>query len=704
MKRIFFAGGTPAHRSTLFAIAIVFIFLFPISNSLQAQQHREKWEAADYFPEHHFVPTNADDYWDSVRIADKAGEVAFYMRLAGLMQWKDTSKFDSITSFRLTLLPQYSHPIFIGATIDDTAPGQPRCIVAYNFGNAVCGYVEHTTYWDRGDSGWLDVTEQHYHGNQWVEGRRFRGDRFFQLSGGRLDTLDLPHHPHTTCWGGYRPPYVLEYRSGWDYNAVYDECYGEALGRFVDYLLGIVLGDSADVYVYSPNRYNKVVPASFPGGDTAFRAFIEANLRYPERALAALEESTKSLTFIVERDGRLVPEMRGVTRFADNEDPYGFWAEAERLLSLMPRWEPATKKGRPVRSHASVNVRFQLPDSVQPRYGSPQLETWRDSSRWGDIVAANRRLLIHPQSQECCYRMASLYYQEFILPRKMQRIPNEFDSIRIDKCGGWDSFFDCTPVTASPADSALRYYYRALEATDSVDQERAVNMYLPIRGLEQYLGREPNPLNRLPEISGLHYPADYFIDLPEDGILDTAVDYLFDCSYSDSYFWTQALSGHLALMDEPVLYDSLVDAGDTVYRFAFYPSFDPTLVFRMERTGRGATLHWARLNYAFDENTLTTVFLPPTRGERKLRKKEYRRVMALLADLDFDHAPRMQHRLMIDGAQWCIERRTADTFKAAFTNTAGKKHEALFEYLVRLADIDADYVMRAYTGVRPYGD
>ena len=46
---------------------------------------------------------------------------------------------------------------------------------------------------------------------------------------------------------------------------------------------------------------------------------------------------------------------------------------------------------------------------------------------------------------------------------------------------------------------------------------------------------------------------------------------------------------------------------------------------------------------------------------------------------------------MTDGAQWVIERRTADTFKATFTNMAGNKYNTLYSYLISLAGIDADY-------------
>ena len=63
----------------------------------------------------------------------------------------------------------------------------------------------------------------------------------------------------------------------------------------------------------------------------------------------------------------------------------------------------------------------------------------------------------------------------------------------------------------------------------------------------------------------------------------------------------------------------------------------------------------------------------------------------LLNAMDFEHICRMHHVTMLDGAQWCIERRTGDSFKAHFTNMAGQKYDDLYSYLIRLAGIEADY-------------
>ena len=656
--------------------------------SLQAQKHRERWNATDYFPEHHFVPPNAKSQWDSIRIPDKAGEVAFYMRLAGLKPWKDTSREEALTLIRVSMLPKYSHPMFIEVAIFDDGDGQ----LSFRRGNAICGYVEHSTYLEYGDTGLYDATEEHYKGNQWAEGILETQERYITTE--QMDSLnrllaevDLPHHLNTTCWGGYKTPYVIEYIHDKTYNAVYDECYKAPLGTLVNYL--VYLADtSVDNEIYYPDQNNGITTAQFPGGDSAYNAFLAENLHYPKQALKNLEEGEGTLKFIVERDGSLY-------FFEGCKDKFGFCDEAKRLFDLMPRWLPAMDIGRPVRSMVTLPIRFTLPDSLKPVYGSPILETTRDSNKWKNIYANYRRLLGNPQNQEHCYRLARQYYGEFLLPMKA-RVPTAFDSVKIEWGEeNWESILDNTPVVEGAADSALRYFYRALTANQSVDEERLIDMYLPIRQLEQYIGLPYNPLNKQPydTVPGIYYPYSYFIDLSADGHHDSTVDYIIDVSLSIAYFWVEAFSRDLTAMSEPVLYDSTLTPGDTVFRFAFYPSFHPPLCFRVERSGNKAMLYWTKLYYTIDEHTLSATYYP-IQGNQKLSKREYRKLMCLFAALNFDNKPRREYWPMTDGAQWVIERRTVDTFKASFTNIACEKYGALYSYLVQLSGVDSDYASK----------
>ena len=103
--------------------------------------------------------------------------------------------------------------------------------------------------------------------------------------------------------------------------------------------------------------------------------------------------------------------------------------------------------------------------------------------------------------------------------------------------------------------------------------------------------------------------------------------------------------------------------------------------------------YWTKLDYTIDEHTLAATYYP-IQGNQKLSKREYRKLMSLFAALNFDNKPRREYWPMTDGAQWVIERRTADTFKASFTNIAGEKYGALYSYLIQLAGIDADYASK----------
>lgn len=82
----------------------------------------------------------------------------------------------------------------------------------------------------------------------------------------------------------------------------------------------------------------------YSGGHTEMMNFIRKNLKIKKNT-----KGTIYVTFIIEKDGSLTEPrvLRGISPAAD--------AEALRVVSLMPKWIPATLQGKPVR------VRFNLP-------------------------------------------------------------------------------------------------------------------------------------------------------------------------------------------------------------------------------------------------------------------------------------------------------------------------------------------------------
>ena len=87
----------------------------------------------------------------------------------------------------------------------------------------------------------------------------------------------------------------------------------------------------------------------YPGGYEAMFDFINANLVYPQEAIDAEIEGRVFISFVVEEDGSVssIRLLRGIG--------YGCDEAAMDVVRKMPKWEPATQRGKPVR------VQYQLP-------------------------------------------------------------------------------------------------------------------------------------------------------------------------------------------------------------------------------------------------------------------------------------------------------------------------------------------------------
>jgi len=98
----------------------------------------------------------------------------------------------------------------------------------------------------------------------------------------------------------------------------------------------------------------KATTASFIGGETAMRRFIASTMRYPVRAAENGIQGTVSVVFTVEVDGSLsnIRLKRPVARYLNEE--------ALRIVSKMPKWQPAQSGGTKVRSEQTVDVMFRL--------------------------------------------------------------------------------------------------------------------------------------------------------------------------------------------------------------------------------------------------------------------------------------------------------------------------------------------------------
>ncbi len=93
---------------------------------------------------------------------------------------------------------------------------------------------------------------------------------------------------------------------------------------------------------------------SFPGGEAEMGAFLKANLHYPADAIEKGIGGDVYTTFEVDTDGSIkdMKVLHGVYPSID--------AEALRMLSIMPRWNPGTQNGRLVRVQITLPMRFSL--------------------------------------------------------------------------------------------------------------------------------------------------------------------------------------------------------------------------------------------------------------------------------------------------------------------------------------------------------
>ena len=98
--------------------------------------------------------------------------------------------------------------------------------------------------------------------------------------------------------------------------------------------------------------------ASFPGGNDALASYLQTNVTYPESAMKNNEIGKVFVSFVVEKDGSTqnVKVEKGVSSILD--------AEAMRVVRNMPKWIPAMKDGKEVRTALTLPIVFHLPNKV----------------------------------------------------------------------------------------------------------------------------------------------------------------------------------------------------------------------------------------------------------------------------------------------------------------------------------------------------
>lgn len=141
--------------------------------------------------------------------------------------------------------------------------------------------------------------------------------------------------------------------------------------------------EGKEVFNKEDSIYNVVAHnAKYPGGDTECFKFLSENVRYPKLCHELGVQGRLFINFVVEKDGSIsnvknirgfgmeLPEATVLAYKKEHPDskPVNakvveelFYGEAQRVMKLMPKWEPAKDKdGNVVRSRFVLPVTFRL--------------------------------------------------------------------------------------------------------------------------------------------------------------------------------------------------------------------------------------------------------------------------------------------------------------------------------------------------------
>jgi protein TonB len=100
--------------------------------------------------------------------------------------------------------------------------------------------------------------------------------------------------------------------------------------------------------------YEAEVRPIFPGGEAALLRFIRENVKYPEIAIRNNVQGKVHVEFIIDESGK-VTNVKVLNDF----DPY-LSREAERVVGLIPDWEPGLQRNKPVKVRYIVPIDYKL--------------------------------------------------------------------------------------------------------------------------------------------------------------------------------------------------------------------------------------------------------------------------------------------------------------------------------------------------------
>ena len=145
-----------------------------------------------------------------------------------------------------------------------------------------------------------------------------------------------------------------------DYIDNEEDIYVEIIDEYWDDDIPLdTLRDKDGVYLVVPEG------PEYPGGSSALFEFIKNTMIYPTQALKDSIQGRVIVQFIVEEDGSItnpvVVKSSGLNRNQANSSIFNqLDAEAIRIISVMPKWNPGKVEGKPCRVRYNLPINFRI--------------------------------------------------------------------------------------------------------------------------------------------------------------------------------------------------------------------------------------------------------------------------------------------------------------------------------------------------------
>lgn len=125
----------------------------------------------------------------------------------------------------------------------------------------------------------------------------------------------------------------------------------------------LVSQESENPLPYSQKELEYDTAPNFPGGSKALNTFFNDSIRFPEKAIRKGLQGDVMMKFEVTETGKLI----NITPINGVPGAPEFVKESIRLLKSMPDWQPAVKKGKPIKATYYLSIPFRIEKQGSPK-------------------------------------------------------------------------------------------------------------------------------------------------------------------------------------------------------------------------------------------------------------------------------------------------------------------------------------------------